>query len=203
MTLENRLWLIAAISIVLFVALGLLVSRVPPTRIDVEAGAARGTATQLAIVFTQSGRFWPLFALGCLGLLIFALVRRPIWIPILIFISQIASQGAIELTKRFFGRIRPDDWLFRHELGYSYPSGHACTAIVFFGAYTLAICAMPISKEWKVAVVGLALFWIIGIDWSRVALGAHYLTDVLGGALFGIAWVCAVTALVLRFATAP
>jgi len=199
MTLESRLWFVAAIAFAAFVALGCIVSRVPPMRFDVEASATRGTATQLAIVFTQSGRFWPLLALACLGALIFAVARWPIWIPLVIFVSQIASQGAIEGAKRIFARTRPDDWLFRHELGYSYPSGHACTSVVFFGAYALAICTLPISRGWKVAVIAIALFWIGGIDWSRIALGAHYVTDVIGGTLFGIGWVCAVGALMLRF----
>ncbi|MBV8726710.1 MAG: phosphatase PAP2 family protein [Candidatus Eremiobacteraeota bacterium] len=198
MTLESRLWIAAAVAIIAFVALGAIVSRQPPMRLDVEAGATRGAATQLAIVFTQSGRFWPLIALACAGTLLFAIARWPLWIPLVILVSQITSQGLIELAKRSFGRPRPDDWLFHHELGYSYPSGHACTALVFFGAYALALCAFPISRGWKIAILAVALFWILGIDWSRVALGAHYLTDVIGGTLFGIAWLCAIAALVLR-----
>ena len=201
MTLEGRLWITAAFAMIAFIALGAIVSREPPTRFDVEAGAMRGDATQLAISLTQSGRFWPLIVLACIGLLIFTLARWPLWIPALIFGSQIVSQGCIEVAKRLFVRARPDDWLFRHELGYSYPSGHACTAIVFFGAYALVMCALPIGRGWKLAVVAFALFWILGIDWSRIALGAHYLTYVIGGTLFGVAWLCAIAALTLRFLT--
>jgi membrane-associated phospholipid phosphatase len=39
---------------------------------------------------------------------------------------------------------------------------------------------------------------MIGVGWSRVALAAHYASDVLGGALFGSAWMCALVALVLH-----
>ncbi len=195
MIVESRLWIGALVAMALFVILGLAVSRIPPTRFDIEAGAARGTATQLAIAFTQSGRFWPLIGLASLGALIFAIARWPIWIPIAIFCSQIVSQGGIEIAKRVFARTRPDDWLFRHELGYSYPSGHACTSIVFFGAYALAVSALPISRGWKIGIVACVIVWIMGIDWSRVALGAHYLTDVVGGTLFGVGWLCGTVAL--------
>jgi len=198
MTLENRLWIAAVAAMLAFVALGLVVSRATPMRLDVEAETLRGSATPLAIFFTQSGRSWPLLALAIVGTLLFAIGRWPLWIPLGIFVSQLLSQGIVEGAKRVFVRARPDDWLFAHEHGYSYPSGHACTAIVFFGAYALAGSQLPLARGWKIGITIAAAIWIVGIDWSRIALGAHYLTDVIGGTVFGIGWLCGVTALALR-----
>ncbi len=54
-----------------------------------------------------------------------------------------------------------------------------------------------------VPVVAVLLVCAVGIPWSRLALGAHYLTDVAGGLLLGAAFLCAALAVILRFAPAP
>ncbi|MBV8150528.1 MAG: phosphatase PAP2 family protein, partial [Candidatus Eremiobacteraeota bacterium] len=102
------------------------------------------------------------------------------------------------LFKIAFDRVRPEAWLFRHELGLSYPSGHATTAIVFYLGWAALIWGWPIPKALRIAIVVGCALWAVGIGWSRVALGAHYLTDVLGGYLYGTFWLCIVIA-VLQF----
>ena len=199
MPIEHRLWLVAALAFSAFLALGSVVTRRGLGRVDVESGSWRGTSTALAAVFTLSGRSLPLLVAGILSLALSVLFHRNLYTPLFIFASQLASQGAVELFKHLFRRTRPDDWLLHHELGFSYPSGHATTAIVFFGAWAIACTLMPIAPPLKaVLVVGL-LFWAFGIDWSRMALSAHYFTDVLGGTLFGIAWLCLMGSLIWRY----
>jgi len=51
-----------------------------------------------------------------------------------------------------------------------------------------------LNVDLKVAIVTVLVLWALGIMWSRLALGAHYLSDVFGGALFGTAWLCALFA---------
>ena len=187
----------AAVCAVCFAALGYFVTRAPLTRIDVESVALRGTNIPLAIVFTNSGYG---FALTCLGVgsVVAALVlRAPVIVPLAILASQILSQAAANLLKSVFERARPDVWLYRHELGYSYPSGHATTAIVFYGAWLVVAWMSPLPPLLRVAVAATLVVWIAGIGWSRVVLGAHYPTDVLGGYLFGCGWLCAGMALAL------
>lgn len=199
MILETRLWLVAALALSAFVALGFYVSTHGLSRFDVESASWRGTSTGLAGIFTLSGRSLPLLALGSLSLVLCFVFHRNIYTPMAIFASQLVSQGVVELFKHLFKRSRPDDWLIHHELGYSYPSGHATTAIVFFVAWAILVNFMPVARPLKVLLVVLLLFWAVGIDWSRMALSAHYFTDVLGGTLFGIAWLCLMGALVFRF----
>ncbi len=96
--------------------------------------------------------------------------------------------------------MRPDNWLLRHERDKSYPSGHSSTAITFFlgliAVVGLASIPMPIQISASI-VLGICA---IGIPWSRMALGAHYLTDVLGGLLFGSAWLTVSFAVYLSYA---
>jgi membrane-associated phospholipid phosphatase len=117
-------------------------------------------------------------------------LRLSIKLPLAILVSQALSQGLVNLSKGFFARARPSGWLYRHELGFSYPSGHAATAVVFYGAWALALWASPLPPAVRIAGTLLLAGWGLGIAWSRIALGAHYATDVLGGVLFGLGWLC-------------
>ncbi|MBV8245833.1 MAG: phosphatase PAP2 family protein [Candidatus Eremiobacteraeota bacterium] len=198
MTIEARLWLIAAVAFGAFAVLGFVVSHAPPLRIDLEGIALRGRGVPIAALLTTSGRGPAVFFLELFGVLIAFLQGWNIRLAIAIGLSQLLSQGAVEAFKHVFARPRPDDWLVRHELGFSYPSGHATTVVVFFAAWLLFIAFTPLPRGAKVVAAVALLAWMFGIDWSRVALGAHYLTDVLGGTLFGVAWLSAMLALGVR-----
>jgi undecaprenyl-diphosphatase len=193
-------WLAAAAACaVAFVALGMWVAHHPLSRFDVLGSAVRGSNVPLAIVFTTSGYGPALTALG-IGTVIAAIgLGLSVKIPIAILGSQILSQTLVNVIKGAFARPRPDAWLYRHELGFSYPSGHAVTAVVFYGAWLVVLANS--SLPFPVRIVGASLLaaWGLGIGWSRVALGAHYPTDVCGGFLFGSAWLCAAIA----FAASP
>jgi undecaprenyl-diphosphatase len=71
---------------------------------------------------------------------------------------------------------------------YSYPSGHAVLAPVVFGLGIIAWAAPWPSPALRRGALALAALLALGIGCSRVYLGAHYPTDVLGGLLLGAAW---------------
>jgi undecaprenyl-diphosphatase len=81
----------------------------------------------------------------------------------------------------------------------SFPSGHAMTGIAVFGLLGLIVARQLRSARAHAATViaGLALGAVIGA--SRVVLNVHFLTDVLGGAALGLAWlgVCLLAAIVI------
>ncbi|MBV9272179.1 MAG: phosphatase PAP2 family protein, partial [Candidatus Eremiobacteraeota bacterium] len=120
-------------------------------------------------------------------------------VVLIVAVSQLASQGVLEGFKQLFARHRPDYWLIGLERGFSYPSGHASTAITFFATWAAIVLLSAASRELKIGIAMVLFAWAAGIVWSRLALGAHYLTDVTGGMLFGIAWMCAVAALYIHF----
>lgn len=198
MTIEQRLWFVASVSLVASLVLGYFVSHSAQLwRIDVEAAALRGEGVPLASLFTLSGRALPLLILAVVGIAIALATRGNVIAAVAIFVTQLLSQGAVELIKHVFMRARPDAWLHQ-EHGFSYPSGHATTAIVFFGSWLVFVAMSSLPRDAKIAVGTLLIVWIGGIDWSRMALGAHYPTDILGGTLFGLAWACALWAVLLH-----
>lgn len=70
---------------------------------------------------------------------------------------------------------------------YSYPSGHAMLAPLVFGLGVIA-WASPWPSALRRGALALAALLALGIGFSRVYVGAHYPTDVLGGLLLGTAW---------------
>jgi len=80
-----------------------------------------------------------------------------------------------------------------HANGLSFPSGHAQAAIV--GYAVLLLVFLPILQGlWRITAVTLASFMVLAIGFSRVALGVHYVSDVVGGFVLGAAWVAAMAA---------
>jgi undecaprenyl-diphosphatase len=196
---ELRLWIVALVCAVLVFAIGALVAHRPPTSVDVAAGSLRGTAVPLALFFTGLGR-WPVL----LGLSIVAAgtalaLRTGLTAVAIVYATQILSQGANAAVKLLFHRARPDAWLHIHETDLSFPSGHAVTAVVFFVGFAILAWHAPLPRPVSGTIAAVLLVCAVGIPWSRMALAAHYFTDVLGGLLLGTAFACAAFALILRY----
>ena len=76
---------------------------------------------------------------------------------------------------------------------YAFPSGHATIAVGFWGVLVLLMASrLEGWRRWGVAVLGVLLVLLIGF--SRLFLGVHYPSDVLGGYLLGTSWAAAVGA---------
>ena len=72
----------------------------------------------------------------------------------------------------------------------SFPSGHAMMCVLGIGmlVYVLMV-PRPFAKPWRELLIGLAASIVLVVGISRVYLGAHYPSDVLGGYAFGVAWL--------------
>jgi membrane-associated phospholipid phosphatase len=128
---------------------------------------------------------WAIAALGVLWL------RRR---PVLLTAWAAAFIGAHILSrvlKRVVQRTRPPDEISHvdHE-SFSFPSGHSLKAVVCYVmlAYVIAHL-LELSKTRRIAVYVAAAAVIAAVGWSRVYLGAHYPSDVLGGFAVGLAWL--------------
>jgi undecaprenyl-diphosphatase len=96
------------------------------------------------------------------------------------------------LLKLLIRRERPPDdfWLIQ-ETGLSFPSGHAVFAGVFFGMLAALIARPHFGRPAWLRVLGVIACIVMAclVAVSRVWLGVHYPTDVLGGLLLGFGWV--------------
>ncbi|HZZ66182.1 MAG TPA: phosphatase PAP2 family protein [Candidatus Baltobacteraceae bacterium] len=185
----------ALILVALFAMLGAYVTRRPLGVWDARAVYFRGKGTALALLFTISGRSRALVFGYAAATLAFAIFHLPLWIPLGLAASQVISQGVAELAKSYYRRTRPDYWLVGLDAGHSYPSGHATTAVTSYAGWACVCALSTFALPAKVTLVVFLFLWAAGIMWSRLALGAHYLSDVAGGLLLGSAWLCIIGAL--------
>ncbi len=74
--------------------------------------------------------------------------------------------------------------------GKSFPSGHAMSSTVAYGALLLTFLPV-IARRYRIVVFAGAVVLVLAIGFSRLALGVHYITDVLGGFVLGLAWLAA------------
>ncbi|MDQ5845566.1 MAG: phosphatase PAP2 family protein [Acidobacteriota bacterium] len=94
------------------------------------------------------------------------------------------------LLKYAFQRARPrfDDPVFSFT-GYSFPSGHTMTATVVYGAIAVVVFTRNKNRAFRMVVIACAALLIGLVGFSRIYLGAHYLSDVLGAIAEGLAWL--------------
>ncbi len=126
---------------------------------------------------------------------IFLYFRRRIRAALLLIIV-FGGRLAVELQKMVIGRPRPgvDEHLEMVQT-LSFPSGHAANATITYMAIALLV---PVKQRNRAISVGLGLAIALQAGWSRVALGVHWPSDVIGGWAFGLFWV----ALCMRLASA-
>ncbi len=98
------------------------------------------------------------------------------------------------IVKEAVGRPRPslvDPVATAH--GKSFPSGHAMSSTVAYGSLLLVFLP-AIGRRYRPLVFAGAVVLVLAIGFSRLALGVHYITDVIGGYVLGLAWLAASTA---------
>jgi undecaprenyl-diphosphatase len=91
--------------------------------------------------------------------------------------------------KTLVGRLRPVvDSPVAHAPGNSFPSGHALSSMIVYGALLLVFLPI-VGARWRRLFIGVVATIVFLIGLSRIALGVHFLSDVLAGWLLGAAWL--------------
>lgn len=187
---RRRLWLLGVIALIPFLSLAAWArvgSPAPwePALLDAAALSA-DTWAQLVRAVSRLGDLVPwTLLLTALGVTL--LVLRGVAAAVLTA-ATLASDLAAAVTKVFVERMRPEAALLEGFAGFdsfAYPSGHVVRAVSL--AAVLAWLLLP--ERWRLGGA-LAAALVAGalMGYSRVALGVHWPTDVLGGLLLGIAW---------------
>lgn len=145
-----------------------------------------GTAAAAAVTSTGTGvaAFALAAAAGALG------AGRSRWwqgalAAVAILGVCVAVRFGISLTLR---RPRPPqaDWA-RTASGFAFPSGHTTTSAVVAVLFCVALTRCGIRPGWRRAARSLAVAWAVAVGLSRVYLGVHWPTDVVGGWLLALA----------------
>jgi len=119
------------------------------------------------------------------------LARKRAWLDLGFFLAAlVGSQLAVALLKAWFDRPRPDAGsAVPLPASAAFPSGHAAAGVATLGAAAVLIAErLPSGRDRASLWAGTALL-AVGIGLSRIALNVHYVTDVLAGWLFGLAWL--------------
>ncbi|NNM99830.1 MAG: phosphatase PAP2 family protein [Candidatus Eremiobacteraeota bacterium] len=196
----GRLLLYAAAALVSFGAACVLGSYVirfgEPGAVMAFARAIVGIHAHRAWDFTLIARPEVLAPLG-IALILAAFVFRA-WSGRIAFslLSLLVSWRADAFLQHLFKRPRRTDWVIHHETSYSYPSSHAAISCGFYLLWAYFIARSELPKTLRIALTGLLVLLWPAILWSRLALGAHYPSDLLGGTFVGLAAIFALAAVV-------
>ena len=91
------------------------------------------------------------------------------------------------LLKDVIGRARPENFFtVTAPSSLSFPSGHSLFAMLFGGLLIVLVEELPVSKPIRRGMQAVLVLLILGVGASRVYLGVHWPSDVVGGYLFGI-----------------
>jgi undecaprenyl-diphosphatase len=182
----RRLAAIAAgVALLLAVGLGLLVTvrTLNPDGLDAEwmeeIVEHRSPFWEVpARVFDVIGGGWFGVFVVPIGVAVALLVARRPWAAGAFILGSAVSSGMVQLMKALFGRARPEDILVPLESG-SFPSGHTANA-----ATVVMLLALLLRRHW-IAIAGAG--YVVFMALSRTYLGAHWVTDTVGGILVGAA----------------
>ncbi len=112
---------------------------------------------------------------------------------LVVFLAVTCIGGGLVDTwvKLAVGRPRPDlDEPVASALGKSFPSGHSMSSTICYGAVYLVL-APVLSRRHRRIALAVAIALPLAIGFSRLALGVHFVSDVLGGFVLGLAWLIA------------
>ena len=104
-----------------------------------------------------------------------------------------------QLLKRILQRPRPTEYRIIEETGYSFPSGHSMVSMAFYGYLIYLIYKYVKNKYIKWISIVLLSILICSIGVSRIYLGVHYTSDVLGGFFISISYLIIYISAVNKF----
>jgi undecaprenyl-diphosphatase len=140
-----------------------------------------------ALTTIGSSRYVAMISVGVMGYLFFIQKRR--FEPLFLLAVLAGSVGWNQLLKEVFHRARPDVHRLIVETGFSFPSGHTMSACALYGAIVFLFWRHGATRLRRGLLLAFGALMIAGIGFSRIYLGVHYPSDVLGALLAGGLWL--------------
>jgi undecaprenyl-diphosphatase len=156
--------------------------------------ATARTVEALAAV-TLLGDKWVITAIGVAGAILLIVRRRHVLLAG--WAAALVGGALLNVAlKAVFQRARPElDAPLGNALGWSFPSGHAMGAMVAYGMLSYLL-VLRFGRSPAPFIVAFASMLVLAVGFSRIYLGVHYFSDVLGGYLSGAAWLAVCTSAV-------
>lgn len=142
-------------------------------------------STPIAKFMTNFGG--AIFVISLTTILFFVIKDKKIGISIITNLGIVTILN--QIIKFIMQRPRPTEFRIIEETGYSFPSGHSMISMAFYGYLIYLIYKYVKNKyiKWISIILLSILICVIGI--SRIYLGVHYTSDVLGGFLISISYL--------------
>ena len=133
------------------------------------------------------------------GMAVYMALKRDHYWLLAVLLTMPAGMILNVLLKNLFERHRP---VFDAPLvtlaTYSFPSGHAAYSTMLYGLLAAYVAHRVDRWQWRLVSVLMCGAIVVLVTFSRLYLGAHYLTDVLAGVFEGLAWLALVWLVVTR-----
>ena len=137
---------------------------------------------------TQLGSSPVLVVFGLIACL--ALARRGrVRAAVILAVSALGAEAFDQTLKALFHRPRPEAFFGLSPVSYSFPSGHSVESCCFYGVLAAIAATNTRSRRERIGIWILASLTALAVGTSRIYLGVHYPTDVLGGYVAAVAWV--------------
>jgi undecaprenyl-diphosphatase len=144
--------------------------------------------TRAMLGITNLGAPTFLLTVGAVLVWRFYVARRP-RAAIIFAIATIGAELLDQALKYSFRRARPDVFFgMAQPPSYSFPSGHSVESACFYGVLAAILTVGTPSRLRKAGIWTAAALLTLAIGTSRIYLGVHYPTDVLGGYALAVAW---------------
>ena len=146
------------------------------------------TTTNIYKVITFFGSTIFMVGLCVLLLVLFIILKKNIY-GYIICGTLIFSTIMNNVIKVIVKRERPISWFLVEESGYSFPSGHAMASVCFYGLIIYLLYRSNIEKKYKIVIITFLTLLILLIALSRIYLGVHYASDVIGGVVIALIYL--------------
>lgn len=121
-----------------------------------------------------------------LGVLCFMFCKKNRWF---ITFDLVGCTVINQTIKHIVRRPRPNVLRLVSESGYSFPSGHSMISVAFYGLVIYFVYKNINNKYLKWVLISLLSLLILTIGFSRIYVGVHYFTDVVGGFFLALAYL--------------